>query len=227
MNISPTLLAKFAPPECPGSFMISFEGVEGCGKSTQIELAKNFLEERQFKAILMREPGGTKFGEKLRGAILESKQPLDPVAQMHLFASSRAQLLFEIALPALKNSGTVVMYDRYIDSSLAYQASAGEIGIESVLTSHQDFPLTTLPHLTFYLKIDAATSRARQEVRGKNKDYFESQGDDFYHKLVEGYDQAAKLFPERFVVIDGTQEQKVVFSHIKEKLQELIEQKNS
>ena len=222
MSISQELVQSFRPPAFPGSYLLSFEGIEGAGKSTQIIIAKDFLEAQGFQVIILREPGGTKFGERLRQAILSSEHPIAPIAEMHLFLSSRAQLLTEVTLKELNQPGTIVIYDRYIDSTIAYQGTARGLGIETILKSHQNFPLTLMPHLTFYLEISPEFSNQRQKLRNAPKDYFEKNDLDFYKKLVEGYQKAAELFPKRVVKIDGQADQKTVSLNIQSHLQKLI-----
>ena len=216
------LVENFRPPAFPGSFFLSFEGIEGAGKSTQIVQTKDYLEEHGFRVLVLREPGGTPFGEKLRKTILNSNTPIHPVAEMHLFASSRAQLLHEVTLKELAVPGTIIIYDRYIDSTIAYQGKGRKLGSEAVLRTHMSFPLTLMPHLTFYLKIDPSLSYSRQKIRNAPKDYFESQGLEFYEKLVEGYEESIQLFPNRMAVIDGSKSQEEVFSDIKSRLEGLI-----
>lgn len=216
------LAKKFRPPAFPGSYFLSFEGIEGAGKSTQIVKVKEDLEERGFRVLVLREPGGTSFGEKLRQAILNSQTSLHPVAELHLFASSRAQLLHEVTLKELNVPNTVIIYDRYIDSTLAYQGMARKLGFETILQSHLAFPLTLVPHLTFYIKIPVDLSHGRQKIRNAPKDYFERQGDDFYQALVSGYEKACELFPERILTIEGNQDVEKVFSDIKDHLDHLI-----
>jgi dTMP kinase len=201
---TPNLLAQFRPPSFPGSYFLSFEGIEGAGKSTQIIKVKELLEARGFRVLVLREPGGTPFGEKLRAAILNTTQKLHPLAEAHLFASSRVQLLNEVILKELSEPGTVVICDRYLDSSLAYQGHARGLGIGVILELHQNFPLHLVPHLTIYLRIDLPTSMKRQKMRNAPKDYFEAQGEDFYLALIEGYDRARDLFPERIKTIDAS-----------------------
>lgn len=217
---------NFRTPAFPGSYCISFEGIEGAGKSTQIVSTKNYLEEKGFNVIVLREPGGTSFGEKLREAILNSKHELHPLAEVHLFASSRAQLLHEVTLKELAQPGTVIIYDRYIDSSLAYQGMARGVGVETILSIHQQFPLNLVPHKTFYLHIDLETSHSRQKIRNAPKDYFEKEGNLFYSKLIEGYQLAASLFKERIEVIDGSGDASQVFAQITRKLDLLISRSN-
>ena len=220
------LAQNFHPPAFPGSYFVSFEGIEAAGKSTQILRVKAYLEERQFRVIVLREPGGTPFGEKLRQAILSSSCALHPTAEMCLFASSRAQLLFQVTLKELEHPGTVVLYDRFIDSSLAYQGKARGLGAASILALHQSFPLNLVPHLTLYLKIGPNLSLQRQRKRQSRPDYFEGQNLDFYQRLVEGYDEALQIFPERIVCIDGEQSENEVFTDVRENIDQLIYQRS-
>ncbi|QDK41649.1 dTMP kinase [Bacteriovorax stolpii] len=202
-EITQELLNSFRAPAFPGSFFLSFEGIEGAGKSTQIIKLKNYLEEKNFRVLVLREPGGTPFGEKMRQAILETKTEITPLAEAHLFASSRAQLLSEVVLKELAIPNTVIICDRYIDSSLVYQGHSRGLGVAEVLNIHNVFPLNLVPHLTFYLRINVETSEKRQKMRNAPKDYFESKGVDFYKKLVVGYDLMAELFPHRILKLDA------------------------
>ena len=195
--------------------MLSFEGIEGAGKSTHINKLKEDLENEGYTVFITREPGGTKFGEKLREAILCSDVPLGPIAEAHLFASSRAQLLKELTLEKLKIPKTIVIYDRFLDSSLAYQGVARGLGIETILEIHSHYPLTTVPNLTLYIEISLETSKHRQKLRGNEKDYFESEKDPFYRSLIEGYTIASQIFKDRFAVIDGEKSIDGVYEQIK------------
>jgi dTMP kinase len=199
------LKKKFTPPETPGSYFISLEGIEGAGKSSQISHIKNYLQDKGYDVVILREPGGTNFGEKLREAILNSSSTLHPLAECHLFLASRAQLLFEKILPSLLRPNTVVVVDRYVDSTLAYQGVARKLGIPLILSLHQFNPLNLLPHRTYFLDIDLKTSFERQKNRGSQKDYFESEEIHFYQNLIDGYRQAASLFPERIFTLNANQ----------------------
>ena len=219
------LLENFRPPVFPGSFFISFEGIEGAGKSTQILRTQKYLESRGLRVLSLREPGGTTFGEKLRRAILDSPKDIHPLAEMHLFASSRTQLLSEVTLPELLTPQTVIIYDRYLDSTLAYQGYGAKVDTSAILQAHQHFPLNLVPHLTIYLKINLATSRVRQSRRNLPKDYFESQGEDFYKRVLAGYEAACTLFPDRIAIIEdkGNTEEEAIFDRIKPLLDRLLE----
>jgi dTMP kinase len=202
--VNPNLLKKFRAPETPGSFFLSFEGIEGSGKTTQITELEAHLKNKNKRVLILREPGGTVFGEKLREAILGSTSPLHPLAECHLFLASRAQLLKEKILPFLLEENSVVILDRYMDSTIAYQGFARGLGLETVLTLHQHDPLSLLPHRTYFLDIDVKTSHERQKIRGQAKDYFESEKEEFYQKLVDGYREVAALFPDRVLKIDAS-----------------------
>ncbi|MBC7427015.1 MAG: dTMP kinase [Bacteriovorax sp.] len=223
-EITQELLNSFRSPAFPGSFFLSFEGIEGAGKSTQIIKLKNYLENINFRVLVLREPGGTQFGEKMRQAILETKNEITPLAEAYLFASSRAQLLTEVILKELAVPNTVVICDRYIDSSLVYQGHSRGLGVAEVLSIHNMFPLNLVPHLTIYLRIDAETSDKRQKIRNAPKDYFESKGIEFYKKLVVGYDLMAELFPNRILKLNADITMDAMTMTITEAVTKLINQ---
>jgi dTMP kinase len=197
------LKSRYRSPVTPGSFFLSLEGIEASGKSTQIREIEALVQRKGLRVLTLREPGGTAFGEKLRDAILGSATPLHPLAECHLFLASRAQLLKEKILPFLLTPGSVVILDRYIDSTLAYQGKARKLGLETILTLHQHDPLNLLPHRTYFLDIGLETSLRRQQSRGNAKDYFEAQQGEFYQNLVDGYRELAALFPDRILRIDA------------------------
>ncbi len=180
------------------------------------------MQNRGLRVLTLREPGGTNFGEKLREVILQSQTRLHPLAECHLFLASRAQLLQEKILPFLLQPGSVVILDRYIDSTLAYQGKARNLGYETVLTLHQFDPLNLLPHRTYFLDIGLETSMARQLARGNKKDYFESQKIEFYKNLIDGYREISEIFPDRIMTIHAEQPVLEVTSVILKDLEEFI-----
>ncbi len=202
----------FSPPG-PGLFL-TFEGTEGSGKTTQIQKLAELFEALGRPVLLLREPGGTDFGEKLRSTILGQTVPLDPLSETFVFLASRTQLLAEKVLPFLENPKAVVLLDRYVDSTLVYQALAINRPIENIWKLHQFAPLNTLPHATFFLDIDIEVSLARQASRGLAKDYFESRHKEFQTKLVAGYRQVASLYPGRIHRIDAAATPDEVFAAI-------------
>lgn len=209
---------QFKTPHQGEGLFFSFEGIEGSGKSTQIQVLSQYLNERGYQTSVLREPGGTIFGEKLREAILSSKESLSSLAEAHLFASARAQLLHEKIIPKLKNPKNVVLLDRYIDSSFAYQGVARGLGIDEILRIHHTYPLCLFPHVTFYLAISPEDSLKRQEARGQEKDYFESEKFQFTQKLFEGFEKCSEIFNHRIVKIDGNQTRDDVSEQIKSTL---------
>ncbi len=219
-------ISSFHPPSSPSSYFLSFEGIEGSGKSTQLKSLKLYLEGLGFRVIVLREPGGTTFGEKLREAILASEQALHPIAEAYLFASSRAQLLNQVILKELSKEKTVVICDRYIDSSIAYQGHARGLGAETILKIHELPPLNFLPHQTYYLDIDLKTSFERQKLRGGKKDYFESENKEFYQKLIEGFKEASRLFSNRIKTIDGSLKEQSVSAEIQNYVNKLLDISN-
>lgn len=206
---------------------ISFEGIEGSGKSTQIKNLCEYLKNKTDYTIhQFREPGGTTFGEGLRKAMLESKEEIAPLSQAHLFAASRCQLLTERILPLLETKKNIVVYDRYIHSSLAYQGSAAELGIDTILSIHSSYPLNITPHLTMYLEIDHATSIERQMQRNQERDFFESKSKSFYEKVIEGFNSCKTKFAN-FKTIQANKSQEEVFDQVLKHTMELINEKNT
>ena len=216
------LKSFYITPETPESYFLSLEGIEGSGKSTQIKFLEKILIKKGFRVLCLREPGGTEFGERLREAILKSSTPLHPLAECHLFLASRAQLLKEKILPFLLQPKSIVILDRYIDSTLAYQGQARKLGFKTVLELHQHNPLNILPHRTFYLDIPLEVSWERQNLRGQEKDYFESEKADFYGELIKGYQQMAELFSERILTIDARGSVEDVSAQIEKDLERFI-----
>lgn len=197
--------------------LISFEGIEGSGKSTQIEKLKKHYEDSGHKVLCLREPGGTTFGENLRSAILSSSVKIDPYAEALLFASSRAQLLQEKIIPFLNDAKNIVLVDRFIDSSFAYQGHARGLGIDNIEKIHSIFPLSIRPDKTFYLKIDLHCSMERQKKRGNTKDYFEKETHEFYLKLIEGFNTLANR-EKRIITIDAQNDIDTIFNNILDNL---------
>lgn len=205
----------------PSSFLIVFEGIEGSGKTTQIQYTREFFENAGYTVTNLREPGGTQFGEKLRSAILESTTKIHPIAEAHLFASARAQILFEKVLPLLEQEKNVVILDRYFYSSMAYQGFARKLGAQKIEEIHNSTPLNKRADICFYLKIDLETSHERQAARGNEKDYFEKSNNEFYQSLIDGYDYCAANYNE-VKTIDASLEIDQVKNQILESLKDLV-----
>lgn len=183
---------------------ITFEGGEGTGKSTLIEIIKQRLIEKGYEIVLTREPGGrgSEFAEKIRDLVLDPKyKNVNAHTEALLYAASRAQHLDEIILPALKNK-KIVLCDRYLDSSLAYQAFARDLGLDYVLNINR-YALDKLPNLTFYIDLDPKVGLGRIKDRSKN-DRLDQEKLSFHEKVRKGYLEVVNKYPSRIIVIDGT-----------------------
>ena len=197
-----------------GAF-IAFEGVEGAGKGTQVELAKGFLEGLGEDVLVSREPGGTPLGERLRDSLLVvHDEPVDARAEALLFAASRAQHVSRVIRPALEE-GKIVLCDRFIDSSLAYQGAGRGLGEQDVLSLNVWATQGLFPDLVVLLHIDPDKSRGRL---GPDPDRIESEDRSFHAKVSEAFVRIADDHPERFVVIDADAPPEVVHERVKHEL---------
>ncbi|MFN3283827.1 MAG: dTMP kinase [Pseudothermotoga sp.] len=179
--------------------LISFEGIDGSGKGTQAKLFLKYLEEKNIPCIYVREPGATRVGEAIRELLLERKNiSISPRAELLLFLASRAQLVSEVISPALLEK-KIVVADRFIDSSVAYQGVGRNIGPREV-EKLNDFATGGLkPDLTFYIDITVETSIKRK----KNFDRIESEGYEFLEMVRNAYLDLARKYTDRIVIIDG------------------------
>jgi len=184
---------------------ISFEGSEGCGKSTQIGQLTMTLKARNIPFVMAREPGGTDAGEKIRHLLKHTDVPLCPHTELFLFAASRAQLVREVFKPALLN-GTCVVCDRYFDSTFVYQGLARSLPSDLVECINQHAIDNCVPDITFLLDMDAnlALMRATERRTAQEpSDRMEGEPVDFYEKVRAGYLKRAQQEPARFVVLDA------------------------
>ena len=195
-----SLVPKLLRGEREGVFVV-FEGVEGSGKGTQIAQAGEYVESLGHQVVVCREPGGTGFGERLREAILDPETGrVDPRAEALLFAAARAQLVSAVIRPALEE-GKVVLCDRFVDSSLAYQGVARGLGEPDVLTLNAWATQGLFPDLVLLMHLDPDVGLARA---GDDRDRIESEDAAFHAKVADAYLKIAEEHPERFVVIDAT-----------------------
>jgi dTMP kinase len=178
---------------------VTFEGLDGSGKSTQAELLRARLEADGERVVATREPGGTKLGEQIRDLVLHGDH-VTPWAEALLYAASRAHHVEEVIRPSL-DEGAWVICDRYVDSSVAYQGVARDLGLERVLEMNLTAVGGLLPERTFLLLLEPAGVSARV---GDERDRLEREDDDFYARADRGYRELAERFPERIVTLDAT-----------------------
>lgn len=179
---------------------ITFEGTDGCGKTTQIKMLKDYYEKQGRTVLLTREPGAKGLGTKLREILLDYDGEVSPVCESFLFLADRAQHIDTIIKPAIER-GEIVLCDRHTDSTVAYQGYGRELDIKQIKMLNNIATSGLKPDLTFIFDIDIETGQKRV---GKNKDRMESAGIEFFKRVRNGYLEIAKQEPKRVKVLDGT-----------------------
>ena len=179
---------------------ITFEGPDGCGKTTQMKLLAKYLEKNGKEVVLTREPGGKGLGEKVREILLNYDGEVSDRCESFLFLADRAQNIDIIVNPAVK-AGKIVLCDRHIDSTVAYQGYGRGLDIERINMLNNLATNGQKPDLTFVFDVDVETSMQRV---GKEKDRMESAGIEFHNRVRQGYLELAKQEPKRIKVIDAT-----------------------
>lgn len=204
-------------------FLLSFEGSEGCGKSTQIALLRTRLEAAGRNVVVLREPGGTELGESIRHLLQHAKEgaAMTPETELLLFAASRAQLVREKIRPLLE-SGTFVILDRFLDSTTVYQGIARGLPLESVRAINHFAIGGTLPNLTLVLDMDSATAWQRIHQSGRELDRMESQPQSFFEKVRQGYLEVAQAEPQRIQVVDAGASPEAVHAAVWERVAERL-----
>jgi dTMP kinase len=198
---------------------IAFEGVEGSGKGTQIRLAREYLESEGFEVLVTREPGGTDLGERLRELLLDPKTGgVEPRTEALLFAASRSQHVATMIRPALEE-GQVVLCDRYVDSSLAYQGVARGLGEQDVLTLNVWATQGLFPDLVLLFHLEPEVGLARSE---DDPDRIEQEGSEFHAKVADAFLKIAEEHPERFVIVDANKPPDLVHEEVREALSRLL-----
>ena len=192
-----------------GTF-ITFEGPEGSGKSTVIKAVKEFLESEGHNILTTREPGGIKIAEDIRDIILDKENTeMSPGAEALLFAAARSQHFSEKIIPALE-AGKIILCDRFIDSSLAYQGHARGLGIDEVYQINRFAIGNKLPDLTIFIDVPPQVGLNRVFTNTRKVDRLDLETIEFHEKVYEGYMILTKKFEDRFIVIDGTNDVETV-----------------
>lgn len=186
------------------SLLISLEGIEACGKSTLIEQLKKHLPKAlgsNYQLHFFREPGSTELGEKLRHTLLGTPN-LSPCAQTFLFLAARAQLIQEHLRPILSRPNQVIIMDRFLDSTLAYQGIIQGLGVEQLWALHQGPLLGLIPHRTYYLKLPFEVAMKRWQERGTSN-AFEEKILNQQLQLSKAYDELSQLFHQRYCLLNA------------------------
>jgi dTMP kinase len=204
--------------------LITFEGVEGSGKSTQAERLHKWLSEQGVACILSREPGGTAIGEQVRDILLDpDNRAMDGLTELFLYLASRNQHVREKVRPALEK-GMVVILDRYLDSSAAYQGFGRGLGERPVSRLNKLAIAGLRPHLTVLVDVPVKVGQDRKEAT--SLDRLERERVEFHERVRQGYLQVARRAPGRFKIVDGTlpadELERVVFSHVEELLKRKV-----
>jgi dTMP kinase len=197
----------------PRGYFITFEGLDGSGKTTQLHRLAASLESEGHKIVTLRQPGGTVLGDRIRSILLDSRSeatlgPIAPLSEMALMFADRAQSIHEIILPALAE-GAIILCDRYTDSSEAYQGAGRELGSERILAMHRAVCDDLQPDLTLLLlpSLDSSLHRARHrnqhnvQQKGTDENRFERENDDFYRRIYQAYETIAAREPHRVSAI--------------------------
>ena len=198
---------------------ISVEGSDGSGKSTQIENIKKFFKDKGIDIVFTREPGGTQIGEILRNLVLDKNlKEMDDMTEALVYAAARAQHVAQVIKPAL-NEGKIVICDRFVDSSIAYQGYGRGLG-ESVKIIN-DFAIAgCMPDVTFLMKMDPRIGRRR--IKADQQDRIELEKDDFHIKTFEGYLELGRQYPDRIVGIDASRTIEEIKIDIYNKLEDVL-----
>ncbi len=198
------------------NLFITFEGGEGAGKSTQAKLLEEYLKGIGKQTLLIREPGATNMGEKIRKIISENEETIEPLTELFLFSAARKELVEKVIQPALAQNITVIC-DRYIDSTIAYKHFGRNIELQTVLSVIKLTTLNLLPDLTILLDINYKEMIKRKT---NNLDYFEREEEEFHKKIQNGYNKLAKQEPQRWKVFSANSTE----MEISEKIIETVNQ---
>ena len=188
--------------------LITFEGNDGAGKTTALETAARILQEKNYPIVVSREPGGSVIAEKIRELILDVNNQMDAKTEAYLYAASRREHLIKTILPALEE-GKLILCDRYLDSSLAYQGYGRKLGKEEV-EQLNDFGLEGFrPDYTLFFALDLATEKERMVLRGQ-MNRLDLESNDFHQRVRDGFEQLSQQEPERIRIIDASKSKEEV-----------------
>jgi dTMP kinase len=193
---------------------ITFEGPDGAGKTTQVRLLEQYLKEKGYKILVTREPGGTPIGEEIRNLLLNINHvEMDALTEMYLYAASRAQHVKQLIRPALEQ-GEIVLCDRFVDSSIAYQGFGRGLGMDVVEAVNQYALHGIFPHLTLFFNIDPENALKRGRTRPGCSDRLENERMEFHYKVYQGFCILQKKYPWRIKEIDASKSISEIFEQV-------------
>ncbi|HHX49687.1 MAG TPA: dTMP kinase [Clostridiales bacterium] len=198
---------------------ITFEGCEGVGKSTQAKLLIKYLEEKGYDVVFTREPGGTPVAERIREILLDPTLEITSRTEAHLFVAARNDHIENVILPNLEK-GKIVICDRYVDSSIAYQGVARNLGIEYIEELNKVAFETCLPDCTVFINMDPANSWRKQIGEVIEDDRMESENAMFHAKCFKGFLEASKRYKNRYLVVEPLEDKMQTFNKILEGLKD-------
>jgi len=203
---------KIALSKTNSSLFLSFEGIDGSGKSTQVKMLLEYLKGKRKKAIIVREPGSTNISEEIRSILLKRRDDfLSPRTEALLMTASRNQLINQTIIPCLEEGG-IILADRFSDSTLAYQGGGRGLDINFLIDLNKFATHNIYPDITFY--IDIPPEEWQKRNFSKENDRFESAGYDFQDKVRREYLKIIDLFPDRIIKIDGLKEPNEIHDYI-------------
>ncbi len=200
---------------------ITLEGADGCGKTTQLKLLKEYLEQKGFTVVVTREPGAIGLGQEIRKLLLHYDGYISPKCEAFMFLADRAQHIDTIVKPSAE-SGKIVLCDRHTDSTIAYQGYGRGEDIEKLKYLNNLATGEFNPDLTLVYDVDIETAIKR---RGDDRDRMEQEGKEFQLKVQQGYREIAKHEPERVKIIDAKEDIETVFENTKQKVEELLKKR--
>ncbi len=211
--------------------LITFEGIDGSGKTTQAELLSDRLNREGISNEVVREPGGTDLGEGVRELLLHrSDLRVSPVTEFLLFSASRAQLVAEKVIPLLEEGKTVIL-DRYFYSSVAYQGYGRGVSISEIEAISRFATQGIIPDVVFLVELDLDTALKRRQIAGRRADRMEDSEVEFFRSVIAGFSECAKKEPNRFVLVDGRESIETisdkVFSNVIDRIKNVAEERNA
>ena len=201
--------------------LITFEGIEGCGKSTQVDLLFEYLVNKGYSVIKTREPGGTAFGEALRGIALQKNMQVFPLSELLTIMAIRAQHVEEVIMPALQNR-TTILCDRFVDASYAYQGYGRGIDLGIIETLNRLVTKGIRPNLTVVIDCPAGVGLKRKSTKDRTLDRFEKEKLPFHRKIRSAYLKLAEEDQKRIFVVDGKSKVENIHRIIREKVESLL-----